>query len=126
MLFLLHLCIYGYICNFFCSYLNLDHFASLCDTIFFRTLCDLTTSLMNTCATLLHENVDFTKQSCDKFDGNDLPFTLWNRNRLYLSSWMLTLCLHMLTIKTPSHKLCYILLMILPIIKFIQYINFLW
>jgi len=40
---------------------NLEvNFASLFDTIFFKTLYSLTTSLMNTYATSLAENIDFT------------------------------------------------------------------
>jgi len=41
--------------------------ASLSDTIFFGTPCNLTTSQMNTFATFLSEKVDFIRMKCATF-----------------------------------------------------------
>ena len=121
------------------SFQNLEvNFASLSDTIFFGTPCNLPTSQMNTCATSLAENVEFTgmkyatfvnlctitmMESCclivlDNPVMKSMEMTShFHSRRLYQSTWMLTFFLHKLTIKIPSHELCYIPLHIRPIIK---------
>lgn len=80
----------------------------------------------NLCRTS-HNNHDgimlsrYPRKPCNEFHGNDFPFPLWYHNQLQQSTWELTLCLHMLIIKIPSHKIFYIPLEVQPILKLLYY-----
>jgi len=114
------------------------NFVSMSDITFFGTPCNMTPSRMNNYATLLAENVDFIGMKCATFVNLTTitmmesccltllkkPVIMYMEMTSHFNSRIkiicrsptgclhFALCLHLLTIKTPSQKLCCILFQI--------------